>query len=334
MFFKTKYRLAAVLLFVNVSAFAADSGYLQRAEVRAYIDELVTQHQFDKKFLIDIFRSVKTQKYALKAIEQPYEAKPWYLYHRQFLTDERIKAGIQFWHQHKEIIKAVEQRYQVPAEVILAVAGVETYYGKITGKLPVLDTLVTLGFDYPRRAEFFRGELTNLFLLGREENLLYEDLKGSYAGAMGIGQFIPSSYRAYAVDFDQDKVRNLWGSIPDALASIANYLAQHGWVMDGAIASVIKLRGDIDGLRINEEFKPFLTQSDLAAMKVVNLTDFMEDKFALFSYLTDKDTQEYWAGYQNFYTITRYNRSRRYAMAVYQLSRALKSEYSAAFGKG
>lgn len=313
-----------LLLCAQVSA---DGNYLQREQVQAYVDELVEQHRFERQFVVDIFDNAKPQTRVLEIIERPYEAQPWYIYRRQFLSSERVAEGLRFWRQNQALLAQIERQYQVPTEILLAIVGIETHYGKITGGFPVLDTLITLGFDYPRRDEFFRRELTELLLLGREEHLDFRNLQGSYAGAMGVGQFIPSSYRAYAVDFDQDRKRDLWGSLPDALASVANYLSRHGWVADGAVADRVELQGDVSGLQFNEQFKPSLSVAELKKYGVSSSPPVKDEKFALFSYQVDEDAAEHWVGYQNFYIITRYNRSRRYAMAVYQLSVMLADQY-------
>ena len=326
-------RTAIIGLIIFSANALAEVDYLQRQEVQAYINDLVSTHQLDRKEISDIFRQVKQQKRALEIIQAPHEAKPWYVYRRQFLAEDRVIQGAKFWHKHRALIEKITKQYEVPAEMILAIVGIETYYGKMTGGFPVLDILVTLGFDYPRRASFFRSELTELLLLGNKEDLPYQKLKGSYAGAMGIGQFIPSSYRNYAIDYDNDGRRDLWDSIPDALASVANYLVKHGWSPGDAVANVVELDGKINNLSFNSALRPSLMTGDLEKAGVVSKNILQDKKFALFAYDTSMDTKEYWVGYHNFYVITRYNHSRRYALAVHQLSQSIAVQYQAMFGQ-
>ena len=314
------------MLFAPTSVFA--DNYIQRIDVQSYIKYLVAEHSFSNSNLEKIFTHAKQNETVLKLIKKPYEAKPWYLYRQLFLTDKHINNGLAMWRKNQVLLEKISQHYQVPVEIILAVIGVETFYGDITGDFPVLYTLITLGFDYPPRAKFFRDELTHLLLLAREEGVSLDSLFGSYAGAMGIGQFIPSSYRTYAVDFDKDGVRDLWGSLPDALASVANYFAEHGWEWNQATAHSIQLQGDLEQIQANQTFKPLLTADSLSRKKIRNSTPMQSSPFALFSYTMDKKGNlEYWAGYNNFYVITRYNRSHRYALAIYLLSKELKRKY-------
>ena len=311
---------------LSLVAVAADK-YIDRPQVQAYIDRLVKDHQFDREKLQTLFRQAKQQATALHAIQRPKEAKPWYEYKNLFVTKHRIDQGITFWKQHLSLLEKVEKKYQVSVEIILAIIGIETSYGKNMGSYPVIDALITLGFDYPRRGEFFRKELTEFLLFLREENLYYANMRGSYAGAIGIGQFIPSSYREYAVDFDKNGARDLVNSVPDALASVANYLVRHGWKPNGKIANVVKAGGTAIMPGANNSFKPLLQMAD-AQQLGLDVGLIQEDKFALFSFKTSEDNLQHWAGYQNFYVITRYNHSRRYSLAVYQLSQELKQKMS------
>ena len=195
--------VAAVLVAVYAGSSLADYG--KRTDVLGYVDELVAQHGFDRAALLSWFEAAERQERILEAIARPAErVKSWGEYRAIFLTSRRIEQGVEFWRQHESSLARAADEYRVAPEVVVAILGVETSYGRITGSFRVLDALVTLGFDYPPRAPFFRGELTQFFLLTREENRSPLDFSGSYAGAMGYGQFIPSSYRAYAVDFDGD----------------------------------------------------------------------------------------------------------------------------------
>ena len=311
-----------------LSAGAVAEDYSTRPEVRAYIDQLVVKHSFDRDELTRLFKSVERQSSALKAMDRQAEAKPWYQYRTIFVNHKRVNKGISFWRMHADLLARIEREYLVPAHIVLAIAGVETYYGVNFGGFPVLDALVTLGFDYPRRAVFFRKELTEMLLLGREEGLAYNQLQGSFSGALGLSQFMPSSYRYYAVDFDRDGKRNLWHT-PDALASIANYLARHGWKHDGAITNRITMRGARETLPLNKAIKPWLSRADAASYGIKSISGLADGEplFSVLSYELADGEHEYWAGYHNFYVISRYNHSRRYAMAVYQLAEILKQRY-------
>ncbi len=311
-------------------------GYITRPEVQAYIGDLIREHQFDEARLTQLFREVKKQNRVLQIIEKPAESKPWYLYRRHFVNSNYIDRGVLFWLRHQALLRKIEKQHQIPTEIILAIIGIETIYGENTGRFPVIDTLVTLSFDYPRRSKFFRKELTDMLLLVREEGYSnYRSFKSSYAGAMGIGQFIPSSYRRYAVDFDGDGHRDLWGSIPDAVASVANYLARHGWQPDQPVANVVHFTEQKKVLRdqLNARLRPHLGMAEAADLGIIDPQSSISNQFALFSLEIGKGHYQYWAGYQNFYTITRYNHSRRYAMAVYLLSQAIKEKYLARVGE-
>lgn len=322
------YRLLCAAMFYCLTA-AVAAAYEQNHEAQAYIEELVQQHQFERDFLIQIFSQAKQQKYAIQAMDSPVEAKPWYEYKKLFVTDAHIHQGIDFYHRNAGLLKKIEQFYQVPAEIIIAIVGIETRYGTNTGDFPIVDTLITLSFDYPRRAQFFRQQLTEMLLLIRDENLNYRTLQGSYAGAMGVAQFMPSSYRSYAVDFDEDGRRDLWNSWPDALASIANYLHRHGWQNKREIATRLPEQAALQALPFNKQLQPWLSRAELEQTKVAVQLDLQQDQFSLFSYASGEDTTEYWATYYNFYVISRYNHSALYAMAVYQLSQAIKLRQAA-----
>ncbi len=317
------------ILLLYALAFApfalADGNYAERADVRAYIDEIVEQYAFERDAIERLIGAANKQTLAIKTLDKPAEAKPWHEYRDIFLTPERISKGIIFWHKNDALIKKAAEHYQVPPEIIVSLIGVETFYGTITGKFPILDTLVTLGFDYPRRSDFFRGELTQFLLLCREENFECQKIKGSHGGAMGVGQFISSSYRAYAVDFDDDGARDLWNSPADIMGSIANYIARHGWAPDAPITERVDLEGaQLDKL-LNKKLTPWLSLTDLSHYGITS-HDFrpQEDTFSLIGMQAKEGHIDVWAGYHNFYVISRYNHSRRYAMAVYQLSREIR----------
>lgn len=296
-------------------------------DVDVFINEMVTEHQFEQQALEAVFADVEVKKSILKAISRPAEkSKPWYDYRKIFITDSRIKGGVKFWKKHADDLARAEQEFGVPAEVIVAILGVETRYGGNVGSFRVVDALSTLAFRYPPRSKFFRSELKHFFILTREEGMSQLSPVGSYAGAMGLGQFMPSSYRAYAVDFDADDKRDIWKNPTDAIGSIANYLKRHGWVANQSI--VHKARIADEPITLKEKgLKPSLTRADLTAENVaVDELPNGDDLLSVFS-LTQKNGEEYWVARQNFYSITRYNHSRMYAMAVTQLAQAIRQKY-------
>ena len=216
----------------------------ERSDVQEFISEMSTEHGFDSTELTEHFKSVKISSSILKAISRPAEAKPWYKYRPIFLTRDRIKQGVAFLRENEATLKQAETDYGVPSEIIVAIIGVETRYGRHAGRYRVIDSLSTLGFDYPKRSKFFRSELKEFFLLAREQKLDPLTVKGSYAGAMGIPQFISSSYRHYAVDYDGDDKIDIWNNPVDAIGSVGNYFKVHGWRNGEVITTPAKTRGD------------------------------------------------------------------------------------------
>lgn len=234
---------------------------------------------------------------------------------------------MQFWQQHRELLSQVSEKTGVPAEIIVAIIGVETFYGIYKGKDPVFDSLVTLAFDYPRRAKFFTRELEQFLLLAKEQGFDVRALRGSYAGAMGMPQFISSSYRNYAIDFDQDGQTNLFDSIADIAGSVANYFIKHGWQRDGIVARPLVTieNNSVDSLEPG--MKPDYKWDDLKRSGLASEFTINEETPVALVRLQQRDHPEYWAGFQNFYVITRYNHSELYAMAVYQLAKLISHQY-------
>lgn len=306
---------------------AAGNGQLaQREEVRKFIDDMVTKHDFSRQDLVTLMNKVKTVDSIIDAISRPAESKPWYQYRPIFITPKRIKQGVAFLKENRETLQRAEQVYGVPPEVVTAILGVETFYGRQTGGYRVIDSLATLAFDYPPRRTFFRGELEQYLLLTREEQIDPLELTGSYAGAMGQPQFIASSYRRYAVDFDGDHHRDLWRNTVDAIGSVAYYLQIHGWQRDGAIAAQVTVPADVAAPLLELGIKPRNSVAEIRKLGVEVPAGIPADtKAALIAFET-KDTPEYWLGFDNFYVITRYNHSPLYAMAVYQLSTAIRDK--------
>ena len=296
--------------------------------VDKFITEMESKHQFNREKLTTLFKTVEVKDSILKAISRPAEKSiPWHKYRKIFMKEKRIKGGVTFWDKHGETLNKAEQKYGVPAEIIIAILGVETRYGGNVGGYRVIDALSTLAFRYPPRSKFFRSELEHFLLLTREEDMSRLSPIGSYAGAMGLGQFMPSSYREYAMDFDGDGKRDIWTNPVDAIGSIANYLKRHGWVAGKSITHRTMFSSDVPTVLIEKGYKPSLTRGELstAGVSLENLPC-GQDKIAVIS-LTQKTGEEYWLARQNFYAITRYNHSRMYAMAVTQLAEEIRTQH-------
>ena len=294
-----------------------------RADVQAFIAEMSTKHGFKAQQLSQLFGEVKLQQKIIDAISRPAEAKPWHQYRPIFVTESRTQEGVAFWNQHQADLERAHQVYGVPPEIIVAIIGVETRYGRHKGSYRVMDSLATLAFTYPKRAAFFRSELEQYLLLTREESIEPLSLTGSYAGAMGMGQFISSSYRHYAVDFDGDGKRDLWNNPVDAIGSVANYFKQHQW-QPGAMVTVPALvGGNHIQVTVQKGFKPHSTIAELRNKGVTPKAKADPQAMAALIELETRRGREYWLGLDNFYVITRYNHSPLYAMAVYQLGQAI-----------
>ena len=294
-------------------------------EVNAFAQYMHKKHGFTEDYVKMILGQVEVRQAILDAMSRPAESKDWYQYRPIFIEQKRIKQGVQFWLENEETLRRAEEKYQVPAEIIVAIIGVETRYGRVMGNFPVIDAIATLAFHYPKRGAFFAGELEQYFVLAREQGWDLQKPKGSYAGAMGMGQFIPTSYRHYAVDFDGDGKVNLFDNVADAIGSVANYFHVHGWRMGEPVAEYLPMP-DANLVKQfgNKSLKPQFT---LGAMKQAGLEyqGPLADKDIAGIYTFKQATKEdYWLGFHNFYVITRYNRSPLYAMAVHQLSLEIK----------
>ncbi len=298
---------------------AAD--YEGSPQVAEFVSEMTRDYGFAGEQLVDLFRAVERKQSILDAISRPAEkVKTWAEYRPIFITDRRISQGVDFWRQHEAALTRAEQEYGVPAQVIVAIIGVETSYGGNTGSYRVIDALSTLGFDYPPRAEFFRKELKQFLLLAREQQVDPLTLKGSYAGAMGLPQFMPSSFRAYAVDFDGDGHINIWTDPDDAIGSVASYFKRHGWVTGEAVVSTATISGEQAEQGLTQGLDPVKTVGELRALGWSSHEAVRDDERVTAFRLEGEAGPEYWLGLPNFYVITRYNRSAMYAMAVHQLS--------------
>lgn len=301
-----------------------------------FIDSLVEHYGFDRAALQRLFAAASVQPRIVAAMQQPREARPWYAYRRGFLNEERVNLGVRYWRNHQETLARAERVYGVPPELIVAIIGVESRYGIHQGSHSVLDALLTLTLDYPRRADFFRNELEEFLLLTRELHLDPSKVKGSYAGALGIPQFIASSYRHYAVDFDNDNQRDLFGDSDDAIGSVANFLNRHGWAAGQPVADPARVEGSRNSLLKQLGTEPVLTVREwldygvspqLGRTRDGSQAERDDEQEAALIALRGQSGPLYHLGYSNFYVITRYNQSDNYAMAVYQLARMIRSRY-------
>lgn len=312
---------ACVLLAASASA-----DYSQHPEAKSFVQDMVTKHQFTEAQVLTILANAEKRQSILDAMSRPAEkVRPWKDYRPIFIQPLRVNGGVKFWQENAEALNRAERIYGVPPEIIVSIIGVETNYGRNTGSHRVLDALATLAFDFPARAPFFRSELENYLLLTREHKQDLYAFKGSYAGAMGFGQFMPSSYRNYAVDFTGDGFADIWNNPTDAIGSVANYFVKHGWQSGQTVAVPAKLTGARDAFAFNDIKAPSITVAELAARGLVASQTLDPNAKAIAIEFDGANGLEYWIGLQNFYTITRYNRSPMYAMAVYQLAQEIKA---------
>ncbi len=313
---------------------AGVGAYAARPETLSLIRELVAEQRFDARSLRETFAQVRFLPSVVAAMSRRVVAPPkWYEYAPQFLNGGRIDAGVAFWRQHRAALDRAQRDYGVPAEVIVAIIGVETYYGRNTGSFRVIDALSTLAFDYPRRAEYFRGELKTFLVLSRAQGVSPLAPRGSFAGAVGLPQFMPASIRDYAVDFDGDGRIDLAANADDAIGSVGNYLARHDWQTGQPVMSLVRVDADnatplraLDGgiserraiaLWVRDGVQGFTIPGDIAPDPVGLLM------------LEQSDGPQYWMVFNNWFVITRYNRSRLYASAVWALARAVKTAAAA-----
>lgn len=311
---------------IDASAVAAARG--------AFVDRMVVEHGFDRAELDATLATAEISADVLRAISRPAErVVPWYEYRDIFLTPTRIEAGAEFWRNNAALVEATAHERGVEPELVLAIVGIESLFGQRMGRYRVLDSLSTLAFAYPPRAQFFSGELEALLLVSREEGPDVLDALGSYAGAMGAGQFIPSSFRAYAVDADADGRRDLWGDWADILASVANYFEAHGWHRGEPVAVPATRSPDASGPEPQGRLALDATVGSLAEAGYRFATDLPADAPAMvFALEHDEDSPEYWVGFHNFYVITRYNRSAKYALAAHELAMAIREAYERTHG--
>jgi membrane-bound lytic murein transglycosylase B len=325
---KCRYLLLAALACAPAGAQPEDAvagGFdLQRPEIIEFVNDVVSRDGLNRKDVRALLKEAQPQPKIIEIMNRPLErVAPWWEYRDHFMSAERISEGTGFWLDHKISLEQISAQYQVPCEYLVAILGVETRYGRQTGRYRVLDALATLAFDYPPRHSYFREELEQFLLLAKEDQLDPLTATGSYAGAMGAPQFMPSSYRRYAVDVHTDRRRDLWGDWDDILASVANYLHQYGWVAGGPVLAETRLEPDPSfqiephNLELNQ------TVESLAAHGVKVEMSVPADTPVVLISAEQRDGPAYRVGFHNFYVLTRYNASARYAMVVHELAQAV-----------
>lgn len=304
----------------------AIADYSEHPLAEAFVQDMVTKYDFAAEDVRSLLKQAQKRQPILDAISRPAEkTKTWKEYRPIFIQPLRVTGGVSFWEANKAALDKAEKDYGVPAEIIVAIIGVETNYGKNTGSYFVLDALSTLAFDYPPRSPFFRSELENYLVLTREHQQDATQFKGSYAGAMGYGQFMPSSYRKFAVDFTDDGFADIWNNPTDAIGSVANYFVEHGWQPGKPVVIPAHLKTERTNVTFNNIVPPAVSVREWKKIGVVPTARIASKTPAIVIEFDGAYGLEYWFGLQNFYTITRYNRSPMYAMAVYQLSQEIKA---------
>lgn len=300
---------------------------LSRAEVDGFIDELVRDEGFSRLALEKMFAGVEYKPRIVELMERPAERRlTWWEYRNLFINDKRISEGVAYWQTHREILEKASDVYGVSPSVIIGILGIETGFGQNSGGFRVVDALSTLGFHYPRRSTFFRKELKEFLLLSREQGFDPLDLMGSYAGAMGIPQFMPSSYRAYAIDFDGSGQADIWGSPADAIGSIASYLNRHGWVPGKPVAAKASVHGQKYTRVLADNPRPTRSVNEARNLGWKTTKVLPDSARVRGLKLEGKSGTEHWLTLTNFYVITRYNKSDLYAMAVYQLGNQIEEQ--------
>jgi membrane-bound lytic murein transglycosylase B len=315
--------LAVLLAMAAVSVPAASS--VLRPEVEAFIHEMAQKHNYPTGTLRRLFAQVQPRPSILRAMAAPRTSRPWYEFREGAVTSTRIEGGVRFWRENQGSLEHAHREFGVPEELIVATIGIETSYGRMTGTIRILDALTTLAFDYPPRAEFFRGELEEYLLLAREEKIDAANTRGSYAGAIGLPQFLPSSYRKYAIDFDGDGRRDLVGSRADAIGSVANYYRAFGWNTGGSVVAEAQSGEAELGPLLAAGIKPHTSVAELRkkGLIVPNAPD--DAALATVFSVETESGHKLYLGFDNFYVITRYNRSVNYAMAVWELATEIKT---------
>ncbi len=316
-----------ILLLLTIISLVSHAKVNQKT-VEEFIVNAAKNNNLDEQSVRTIVNQAKRQQSIIDAMNRPAEKKKqWHEYRNIFLKQKRIDGGAVFWDKHKTTLEKVSKDSGVPIEIIVAIIGVETNYGGNMGSYRVLDALYTLAFDYPKRSPFFTKELEKFLVLAEKEKISATETKGSYAGAMGFGQFMPSSYLMYSLDHDKDGSRDLLNNIDDAIASVANYFKAHGWKKDQAVVYLAQVDSDFEKLK-KQALKPSLSVKQLNDMGYKTKQKLDDKAMVSLTQLQQKDSMEYWFGMHNFYVITRYNHSDMYAMAVYQLAQEIAKKYN------
>lgn len=326
--------LLCTIFHITLSGLCA-ADYSQHPQTEAFIDRMVDTHNFQQQQVLDWLSQAKYQESIVKAMSRPAEkVKPWHEYRRLFVSPLRIDRGVQFWRENQSTLARAAEDFGVDPAIIVSIIGVETNYGRNTGSYRVIDALSTLAFDYyvdidqrESRRKFFTTQLEHFFLLAREQQQDPLSLKGSYAGAMGWGQFMPNSYRNYAVDYDDDGVADIWTNPTDAIGSVANYFVEHGWKKGQPVATRAVVADNPDPQEFNKMRRPQLSIGDLTDQGYKPLDNYASNLKAFPILLAGKYGDEYWLGLHNFYVIGRYNPRVKYAMAVYQLSLSIRERF-------
>lgn len=329
------FSLLLASYFINsVSAEGQSVSFTQDSAVRKFVEQTSQKYNIDKNYLYSLLSRTQFLPAVLEKMNQPYEEKPWKEYKKLFVSQERIEAGVAFWFEHRDALAEIETKYGIPADIIVAILGIETKYGVKQGEFPALDTLITLSFYYPPKATFFQNELQSFILLSRIHGFNPEKVLGSYAGALGMCQFMPSSYLYYGISYRGSKQSDLFRNSNDAIASIANYLMQKGWDRDEPVAVEAK----IEGRDYKKIIKKDLRKPQAPQYSLENLADYevysddpndsrMNGYWKAYLVKFDGEKPEYWLAFNNFYVLTLYNNSDLYAMAVYDLARQLQKAY-------
>jgi len=321
---------AIIISQLGLACATTHAGYGKQPQVQEFVTVMVDKHDFKRTELLEVLGQAERRDDIIELMSRPAEKRlAWYEYRKIFLTPSRIEGGVAYWKQNADILAKAEEAFGVDPQVVVAIIGVETRYGSNTGRHRVLDALATLAFDYPPRSQFFTAELEQFLVLAREENIDLLSATGSYAGAMGYGQFIPSSYRNFAVDFDANGKRDLWNSPMDIIGSVANYFHVHGWEHHAPVAVRAEVSGDNYQALLELGYEPNTALHALRHDGITPVTEMPDDLEASLLAFDQENGPEYWLGFNNFYVITRYNHSPLYAMAVYQLSEEIRAAYEA-----
>lgn len=324
----TRFLLICLLAYCHITFSATATP--EPLSVEAFIDKMVVVHHYDRNKLIDLFQHTEYIPEVIERISKPFEEKPWDFYKGFFITKDRIQGGVNYWHEHADTISKAAKDYGVSPAVIVAIIGIETRYGLETGKYPALGTLATLSFRYPKRALFFQSQLEHYLLLTEQFQLPPLEINGSYAGALGIPQFMPSNYRQYAVNYDGQKQVNLLENHDDAIASIAYYLQRSGWKPNQPVAVPATIAGNkVRSWLISTDTKPIYQLRKLEEFGVKPAAELSPpSRKAALIVMHNAHGEEYWLTFQNFYAIMAYNPRTTYAMAIYQLSEAIEKAYA------